>query len=108
MRVSNQFKVHSCTPNNPTTHRLSDKPSVGYFWGYDFAVTESAGQPRRGRKPLPPGMAKVKRNLRLGKIYDEIEAWLAPGETMTHLIEALLERELLRRKRAEKKKAPPA
>jgi hypothetical protein len=51
-------------------------------------------------------MAKVKRNLRLGRIYEEAERLLRPDETMTHLIEALLEREVQRRKRAQRK-APP-
>jgi hypothetical protein len=66
-------------------------------------VTESAGQHRRGRKPLPAGVAKVKRNLRLGPVFDEAAKELRPGETMTHLVEEALRHEITRRKRSKRR-----
>jgi hypothetical protein len=50
-------------------------------------------------------MAKVKRNVRLGPVWEEAEALLAPGESMIHFIEEAFRREITRRTRA-KKKAP--
>lgn len=52
-------------------------------------------------------MAKVKRNLRFGKVFDDLENELGEGETMTNLLEALMQRELARRRRSNRG-APPA
>lgn len=106
------LNAYLCTHKNDTPRRVGGKSSGGYFWGYDFAVTEAADQPRRGRKPLPPGLAKVKRNLRLGPIYEAAEQELDPGETMTHFVEQALHHEIQRRQRARKRsgkdETPPA
>lgn len=48
-------------------------------------------------------MAKVKRNLRLGPVYERAEQELEPGETMTHLVEQALEHEIIRRQRARRR-----
>jgi hypothetical protein len=56
-------------------------------------------------------MAKVKRNLRLGPIYDQAEKELDEGENMTHFVETALHHEILRRRRASKRaqtEAPPS
>jgi hypothetical protein len=72
-------------------------------------VTEPIDQPRRGRKPLPPGQAKVKRNVRLGPIWEEAERELSAGEPMIHFIEEAFRREITRRRRARRRNedAPP-
>ncbi len=51
-------------------------------------------------------MAKVKRSLRFGKVFDDLEKLLQPGETMTSVLEQFMGREVARRMRA-KKNAPP-
>jgi hypothetical protein len=48
-------------------------------------------------------MAKVKRNLRLGPIFETAEQELRPGETMTHFIEDAMHREVVRRRRSRKR-----
>lgn len=48
-------------------------------------------------------MAKVKRNLRLGPVYERAEQELDPGENMTHFVEQALEHEIVRRQRARRR-----
>jgi hypothetical protein len=48
-------------------------------------------------------MAKVKRNLRLGPIFEVAEQELMPGETITHFIEDAMHREVERRRRARRR-----